>query len=110
MATSPQILPDRRQNDPEQEFRALLREWESGRKTTSTAKKMAEHPAYQKIIGMGEYAVPFIIKEMEHEQDHWFIALHAITRANPVPLESRGKIDEMTQAWIGWWRDVNCGN
>ena len=71
---------------------------------------MAEHQAYQKIIAMGNDVVPFIIKEMEREPDHWFIALYAITGANPVPSESRGHIDEMTQAWIDWWRSTKGGN
>jgi len=88
----------------EDEFRRLVEEWKRTRKTTSTAKRMAENRAYQKIIAMGKDAVPLIISEMEREPDHWFIALHAITGASPVPENSRGKFDEMTKAWIDWWR------
>lgn len=88
-------------------FQSLVAEWKAGRKSTTTAKRMAEHPAYQQIIAMGWDAVPLIIDEMTREPDHWFIALHAITNADPVPESSRGKISEMAQAWITWWR--NCG-
>lgn len=85
------------------EFAALVREWKIGRNALSTAKRMAEHPAYQAIIRLGREAVPLIIEELRREPDHWFIALHVITGASPVPEESRGKLSEMTRAWVEWW-------
>lgn len=87
------------------EFRELVVEWKTGRKGTTTARRMAEHPAYQRIIAMGWDAVPLIVDELARETDHWFIALHAITKVDPVPEENRGEISKMAQAWIAWWRD-----
>lgn len=88
----------------EQEFQRLVADWKATRVTKSTVKRMAAHPAYQAIISMGWPAVPLILSELEREPDHWFIALHAITGASPVPKESQGKLDEMAKAWMAWWR------
>jgi hypothetical protein len=63
---------------------------------------MAAHPAYQEIISMGRPAVPLLLAELRRRPDHWFLALSAITGANPVPSESAGKLAEMAEAWIRW--------
>ncbi len=60
------------------------------------------HPAYQRIIGMGETAIPLILEEMRCCPSQWTWALRAITGADPVPKESRGKLKEMTAAWVEW--------
>lgn len=46
--------------------------------------------------------VPLIVRELEREPDHWFVALSAITGVNPVKPEQRGRLQEMAQAWIIW--------
>ncbi|MHC5730400.1 MAG: hypothetical protein ACYTXY_41090, partial [Nostoc sp.] len=66
------------------------------------ASKISMHPAYQRIIGMGQPVVPLIMRELEREPDHWFWALNAITRVNPVKSEQRGRLQQMAQAWIEW--------
>ncbi len=71
----------------------------------SNVGKKAIHPAYQKIIGMGKDAVPFILAELRNAPDDWFWALHAITGANPIPEESRGRLYAMTAAWIQWGQE-----
>ena len=85
-------------------FNKLVSEWKKGRGPTSLIRKMAAHPAYQKIIKMGEDAIPLILKEMEREPDHWFWALVVLTNANPVSERDRGKLDKMTKAWLDWGR------
>jgi hypothetical protein len=49
--------------------------------------------------------IPFLLRELEREPDHWFRALHALTGAHPVPAESRGKVHEMAVAWLRWARE-----
>ena len=66
---------------------------------------MAKIPAYQKIIAMGEAAIPLLLAELEREPDHWFIALHAITGVDPVPKESCGRLKDMTTAWLRWGKE-----
>jgi len=59
-------------------------------------------PEYQQIIGMGRDAVPLILEELQKEPDHWFWALAATTGEDPVPPEHKGKLSEMTKAWLEW--------
>jgi hypothetical protein len=65
---------------------------------------MVMHPAYQQIIGMGERVVPVLLRELERRPNHWFWALKAITRQDPVPDEARGDFDAMVGAWLRWGR------
>ncbi len=65
------------------------------------AARMANNPAYQRIIALGMAAVPLILAELRQRPDHWFVALHTITGANPVPPESR-TVQEMANAWLAW--------
>jgi len=96
--------PPARQSDGDS-FQALAREWKATRGHTSSAARMAKNPAYQKIIGLGEAAVPLILAELRKEPDHWFLALHALTGADPVPPESRGKVADMAAAWLAWGKE-----
>jgi hypothetical protein len=88
----------------EQTFESLASEWRRGRGFSSKVKDLVMHPAYQRIIGMGQAAVPFLLKEMERTPDHWAWALRAITGEDPVPPSSRGKLLETAKAWIQWGR------
>ena len=89
----------------EQRFSRLAAAWKAGRGATSSLTAMAMHPSYQQIIGMGPVAVPLLLRELERQPDHWFWALKAITAADPVPPDDRGKLAEMTAAWVRWGRD-----
>ena len=63
------------------------------------------HPAYQKIIGMGEPAVPLILKDLaENGPDDWFWALTAIADDNPITEDIAGDMNAMTAAWLQWGR------
>ena len=66
------------------EFDTLATEWREEQSVLSSAREMAMHPAYLRIIGMGERAIPLILEDLRKSPDHWFIALHAITGVNPV--------------------------
>ena len=89
-------------------FDELASQWRKERNLlSSNAWDNVLSPAYQRIIGMGTDAVPFILRELRHElkkgePDDWFVALWAITGENPVPIESRGKTKEMAKAWLEW--------
>ena len=85
-------------------FRRFADEWERDRPRGTDVEQMTQHPAYQRIIAMGEPAVPWLLQRLAENPDHWFVALNAITGARPVPPESRGRIKEMTQAWLSWGR------
>jgi len=84
-------------------FMKLKNQWEEEAAALSSITDIAMHPAYQQIIGMGPPAIPFIIREMTINPNHWFWALKSITGEDPVPPEKRGKVKDMTNAWIFWW-------
>lgn len=86
-------------------FKELAAIWKRERGPTSSVAKMVMHPAYQQIIGLGPAVVPALLRELEYEPDHWFWALKAITGVDPVPPESRGKVQAMAQAWVRWGRE-----
>jgi hypothetical protein len=90
-------------------FRELVSQWRKDRNPlSSNAWDNFLNPSYQRIIGMGEKALPFILQELQNElrtgePDDWFVALWAITGGeNPVPEESRGNVKAMAQAWLEW--------
>jgi hypothetical protein len=89
----------------EEKFIRLRDQWKAEKRHESSTIKLVMHPAYQTIIGMGQDAVPFLLRELETNLDNWFWALRAITEANPVPDEIRGDGQAMAEAWLKWGRE-----
>jgi hypothetical protein len=89
----------------EKEFMKLVEKWHQETGMMSLVSKIVMHPAYQRIIGMGQPVIPLILRELEREPDHWFWALRAITGANPVKPEQQGRLKQMAQAWITWGKE-----
>jgi len=89
----------------EERFDRLAAIWKSETRFLSSTTKMAEHPAYQEIMTMGDEVVPFILRELETEPDHWFKALRAITGAEPVVAADAGNVPKMAKAWLSWGRE-----
>jgi len=92
--------PTKSRTDLAAEFRTLVSSWRKETSHMSNATKMAMHPSYQRIIGMGPDALPLILAEMKREPDHWFWALHAISGQEPA-----GPDDDFhgaVAAWLRW--------
>ena len=83
-------------------FERLAAEWRAKSRHLSNTAQMALLDAYQRIIGMGWEAVPFILEKLQREPDQWFWALEKITDENPVAAEDAGKVRLMAQAWVEW--------
>lgn len=86
-------------------FQALATQWKRDRGSMSSVTQAAMMEPYQKIIGMGEDAVPLILAQLESEgedPDQWFWALRAITGENPVQPEDQGDFRKMARAWFQW--------
>ncbi len=86
------------------EFCHLVAQWERETRFLSSLDKICTHPAYQRIIGMGEKVLPLIFRELETDPAHWFWALASITGENPIQPHQRGNLKEMTRAWLEWAR------
>ncbi|MCR4321462.1 MAG: hypothetical protein NUV74_14135 [Candidatus Brocadiaceae bacterium] len=93
--------------NPETRFLTLKTQWEADTAILSSVTEIALHPAYQQIIGMGHTAIRLILLEMRKKPGHWFWALKSITGEDPVLPEQRGRMKEMTQAWLRWGREKN---
>ena len=83
-------------------FNKLADQWQEETVFLSNSDRKNAHPGLQEIISMGQPVVPLILERMRSQGGHWFEALQQITGARPVPPESRGRIKEMTQAWLDW--------
>jgi len=86
-------------------FQRLRSQWKEQSQYLSNTAQMSMLGPYQRIIGMGEAAVPLILDELRREPDHWFWALESITEENPVPPEDTGRVQAMTAAWIRWGQE-----
>ena len=103
MAESAQTSPGESSNqDPAfiAEFEELAGEWRQGVSVQSSARLIVEHDAYQKIIGLGQPAVPLILGELKERPALWFWALTAITGEDPAVGETT--IDGAAQRWFEW--------
>ncbi len=85
-------------------FNTLKTEWENSTAPLSSITEIVLHPAYRQIIGMGAVVIPFILAELKLKPAHWFWALKAVTGEDPVLPEQRGRMNEMTEAWLRWGR------
>ena len=87
------------------EFDRLSRIWLDETMSMSSLTRMVKHPAYQEIIRMGPRVIPPILRDLEREPKMWGPALHAITKATPVPKEDAGKVGRVAAAWLKWAKD-----
>ena len=101
------LMADRRQQTEglRDAFRDLTETWKRETLGTSLTHRIAEHPAYQRIIGMGPAVVPLILEDLAATGGHWYTALHTVTGARPVPTEHRGRLRKMRDAWLRWGID-----
>jgi hypothetical protein len=89
----------------EKKFIRLRDQWKSQCGHESDPSRLSMHPAYLKIIGMGQDAIPLLLRELATDPDLWFLALRSITEEDPVPHDARGNVAEMAKAWLDWGKE-----
>ena len=94
-------------DDPSSIFDRLATEWRRDCGLLSSVEQIAAHPSYQRIISIGTPVIPFILRDLQREPDHWFVALSEITKEDPIPSSARGRIADMAKAWIEWGKVNN---
>ncbi len=87
-----------------QRFQVLAEQWRRETGHLSLMSDVVLNTAYQQIIGMGKPAIGLILQELNQQPDHWFWALRSITGENPVQADDRGRLPQMTEAWLEWGR------
>ncbi len=91
------------QEDLERKFNRLADQWHKDTRLMSSITKMAIHPAYQQIIGMGPVAIPWILGDLQMTHDHWLWALYSIVGHDPSP--EGANFDEAVGAWQAWGKE-----
>lgn len=99
------VLLRQRSEQLRAEFEQLADHWRRDTQHLSQISKKVAHPAYFRIMGMGEVAVPLLLEALRDRPAHWFAALQATANANPViyganPAQAR-------EAWLQWGRSNN---
>jgi hypothetical protein len=89
-------------NDAET-FHQLAKHWSEETRHTSSWSEMISHPAYLSIIGMGERAIPYLLRELRKRPDHWHWALGAITRQPPIQPDE--DFDTAIARWLQWGKE-----
>ena len=88
--------------DPRSRFAMLAVEWHDDTDHLSSPVQIAMHEDYQKIIGMGSTALPFILEDLRDRGGLWYWALNAIAEESPVPEDDAGNIPAMKASWLHW--------
>jgi hypothetical protein len=86
-------------------FNRLANAWEQATGNLSSMKAASEHPAYQEIISLGRDVVPYLLRDLQENERHWFIALRTITGADPIPKAAAGNVPKMIEAWLQWGKE-----
>ena len=98
----------RKTEELEATFTELAEQWLKDTAFHSSSAPIVRHPAYQRIVELGEAALPLVFRELEQGPPmrvHWMHALRDITGVIPVPKELWGKVDIMTNIWLQWGRE-----
>jgi hypothetical protein len=83
-------------------FDQLKRQWRADSQYVSSTTKLAIHPAYQRIIGLGLQAVPLILQELREEPHQWFWALASIVGEDVGAGQET--VAGAAETWLRWGR------
>jgi|GEM_PF-697370 len=86
-------------------FQTLVDNWHNERGFSSSVSEIIMCSSYQRIIAMGEKALPFIFRRLMIEIDDpdlWFYALKVIIGLDPVEESDRGDMKKMAKSWLNW--------
>ncbi len=84
------------------EFETLAEQWRRDTLHLSLVSRKVAHPAYFRIIGMGEAVVPLLLEALRDRPAYWFVALQATANTNPAP--DGASPSTARQAWLDWGR------
>lgn len=87
------------------QFSEFLAAWNRDKMFTSDANAILMHPAHYAIIGLGPPALPLIFRDLEAGGGPWFVALSAMTHANPIPSAHSSDARLMREDWLRWGRE-----
>ena len=96
------VVSEKMEKDNFKEFLKLRDKWKNETLFVSSGTEIVNNGAYLKIISKGQEVIPWIFRELQHANDHWFVALESLTGANPINPEHIGDILAMKEDWLNW--------
>ncbi len=96
------FISQRKETEEFKVFLTLKDRWKNETLFVSSGTTLISNSAYKEIISLGKVSLPWIIRELRKNSDHWFYALEKITGVNPIKNESIGIVDKMREDWITW--------
>jgi hypothetical protein len=84
--------------------RRLAEEWRNETRFYSSIVRITSHPDYQRIIGMGPSAIPYVLEQLRAYPGHWFAALDALTQGEN-PASEAESMEAAREAWLVWGRE-----
>ena len=85
-------------------FHRLAEEWKSETAPLSSIRLKKEHPAYRRLVAIGEPAIPLILADLVRKPSHLFWVLRDITNVNPADPSVAQDFPDVIQSWIEWGR------
>ena len=87
-------------------FDQLADQWRKETEFHSSSYFITNHPAYCRIVEMGESALPLIFRAIETRPYLWYYALHDIVGSSlDFASEDIGVPKKIHAAWLKWGRE-----
>ncbi len=83
-------------------FEDLVDQWRRETGHSSILQDIIFHPTYLRIIGLGEPALPLLLRELQQRPSHLLVALQSIARENPV--RPGASLKQAIEDWLAWGR------
>ena len=87
----------------ELEFYRLAENWKHETASSSSISKKIKHKDYVRIIEMGQDVLPFILRSLLNEHEHWFVALKKISKEDPIPAGAT--FSDAVNGWLKWGQE-----
>ncbi len=85
-------------------FEVLAEWWHADTDALSSPSRILGHPAYRKMVQMGEQAIPWMLRDLRDNDGEWFAALQQLTGKSLVSEDHDGDFDVARDAWLEWGR------
>lgn len=93
------------ENPKKARFNELAKQWRRETRHCSVLSQRYAHPAYRKILAMGQDAIPWILNELRDRPDRWFSALADLTEYDEIGSDHT--FDSAVEAWLEWGQRNN---
>ncbi|MBA7688531.1 hypothetical protein ES703_97015 [subsurface metagenome] len=83
----------------------MANRWHDETDHLSSPERITKNGLYREIISMGEPVIPLILQDLQERGGLWYPALRWLSHEDPVPVEDRGEVPKMKEAWLSWGCD-----